>query len=183
LPTNGLLLGWLRGGYNAVNATGEPWAMEHAVFGNQKMHVSTGGAVFGLRASQLPVPRDFQRSSPQGKLAGTADTLGLTVTSDRSYVVRHMSRAQAAAEAMRLARDLLASAKSEHWELTAVNAAPCSFAPNLVGKTPSRWIVTTYCKMLASPESVMDGGDPMIFVDLLTETASFDERGSENRVQ
>jgi hypothetical protein len=30
--------------------------------------------------------------------------------------------------------------------------------------------------MLALPESVMDGGDPMIFVDLLRETASFDER-------
>ena len=89
-----------------------------------------------------------------------------------------MSRTHAAAEAMRLARDLLASSKSEHWELTAVNAAPCSYNPNLVGKPQSRWIVTTKCKMLASPESVMDGGDPMIFVDLLMEIASFDERVS-----
>ena len=100
------------------------------------------------------------------------------MTQERSYFVRHLSRSQAAAEAMRLARDLLASSKSEHWELTAVNAAPCSFDPQLVGKTPSRWIVTTQCKMLALPESVMDGGDPMIFVDLLWETASFDERVS-----
>ena len=119
---------------------------------------------------------DPKRSSPQRKLAGTADTPGLTVTPERSHVVRHMSRTQAAADAMRLARDLLASTKSEHWELTALNTAPCSFAPNLVGKTASRWVVTTQCKMLASPESVMDGGDPMIFVDLLKETASFDER-------
>ena len=122
------------------------------------------------------MPGDGRRSSPQGRLIDTAGKQGFTVTQERSYFVRHLSLSQAAAEAMRLARDLLASSKSEHWELTAVNAAPCSLDPHLVGKTPSRWIVTTQCKMLALPESVMDGGDPMIFVDLLRETASFDER-------
>ncbi len=75
---------------------------------------------------------------------------------------------------MRLARNLLASVKSEDWELTAVNAAPCSLEPNLVGKTPSRWVVITECKMLASPTAVFDGS-PMIRVDLLNEIASFYE--------
>lgn len=95
------------------------------------------------------------------------------MTPDRSNVVRHMSRLQAAAEAMQLARVLLASAKSDQWELTAVNATPCSYDPRLVGKTPSKWLVSTRCKMLDSPESVIDGGDSMIVVDLVEENASF----------
>jgi hypothetical protein len=86
-----------------------------------------------------------------------------------------MSRAEAANEALRLARDLLATMKNDRWALTIADASPCMFDPRPVDKTPTKWILSTRCELLDSPGAVIDGGDPAIVVDLLTETARFAE--------
>ena len=97
------------------------------------------------------------------------------LSTNRSYFVRHLSRKEAATEAIRLATHFLATLKSDRWELSIEDASPCLFEQRFIGKTPSKWNVITRCKLLDSPDSVIDGGDPIIVVDLLNETASFVE--------
>jgi len=92
---------------------------------------------------------------------------------DHSKSVRRMSRADASAEAIRLATELLSKDQDDRWGFAIVNASPCSFDPRPVGKTPSRWFVGTIGTLQDSPDTVMDGADPTIVVDLVAGTAEW----------
>jgi hypothetical protein len=97
----------------------------------------------------------------------------ILVTADHSKSVRRMSRSDAEAAAIRLAGNLIASEHDDRWILTIVNASPCAFDPRPVGKTPSRWFVGTRGVLRDSPDTVVDGGDPMIAVDLVADSAEW----------
>lgn len=88
--------------------------------------------------------------------------------------VRRLTHDEAEAEALRLARELIADSPSEQYVLTATHAAPCSIDPRPMGKRPSRWIVGTDIQSADSPNTVIDGA-PMIVVDLAAGTASWAE--------
>ena len=84
-----------------------------------------------------------------------------------------MSRAEAKAEALRLAEQFLAVHADKLWLLSVINVAPYSHHPQLVGKTPSRWIVGTAGVLRDSPGVVFDGCDPAILVDLVAGSAEW----------
>ncbi len=95
------------------------------------------------------------------------------MNAERRYTVRHMSREDAAKEAMRLAEILLTDESNGLRVLTVESASPSMIDPRPVGKTPTQWIVSTRFASLDSPNAVIDGADPLIVVDLLTEQARF----------
>ena len=101
--------------------------------------------------------------------------LSCFVPNDRRNFVRHLSRADAATEAIRIANEFIVESPSENSAVTAERAFfPDSIEPNLIGKTPSLWLVYTSVVRYDLPAgAVVDGGDPVIIVDLLKGTASW----------
>lgn len=94
---------------------------------------------------------------------------------DKSKPVRRMSRPEAIVEARRLAGEFLTTQQDDDWQYEIVNCTPCNFDPKPIGKTPSRWIVGIAYTPRNRSESVVDGADTMVIVDLVTRTASWYE--------
>ena len=92
------------------------------------------------------------------------------MSNDRRNHVRRLSRDNAAAEALGVARNFIAETPSGEYDLAVTRATPNRFDPQPVGKTPSQWIVGTDYVIPDSSDVVIDGA-PMIIVDLLTQTA------------
>lgn len=95
-----------------------------------------------------------------------------SMSTDRRNLVRRLSRDDAAAEAIKIARDFIAESGNDNSELVATHAAPCSIDPRPVGKTPTQWSVGTDFPIRDDRDVVMDGA-PMIIVDLLAGTAGW----------
>ena len=96
------------------------------------------------------------------------------MVNDHRNSIRRLTHDEAALEALRLARELIAKSTSDKWVLTASFARPNSIDPQPVGKRPSRWIVATDLQFTESPDAVVDG-HPMILVDLIAGTAAWAE--------
>ncbi len=94
------------------------------------------------------------------------------MTDERRKMIRRLPIADAESEAIRIARELVDSTPNENFEISVSRASPCQSDPRKIGKTPSRWIVATECRLLNSPGTVFDG-EPMIVVDLSSETAQY----------
>ena len=97
---------------------------------------------------------------------------------DHSQSVRRMSRSEAEAAAIRIATNLVAAAANERWTFEITGATPCLHDPRPMGKTPSRWLVHTKGSLRQEPDTVIDGANPSVLVDLLAETAQWVEVGS-----